>query len=267
MLSLGAKAQLDYIVDSMLDPGKNIKEGYQTIVVQTIEGKVLSGIKLRQSETELLIRDAEDREVAIPLNQIDEQVNGTSLMPTGLFDRLTESEFRDMVAFLAALGRVPEYTVKSGLVVRKWQYLTPTQPAVFAITRTSLKTSAQDLPEFQWQPIYSNVAGKLPLSEVPHMHTRYGLKPGDKGASFLRAGIEVVQAGKARLRIEPARGVSVWIDQTPYDPTTAPTVDWSVGIQKITLAIDRDVAGSGPLSLNVETPTENGAIVKMVGGK
>ena len=268
MLSLGATAQLDYIVDSMLIPGKNIKEGYQTIVVQTTEGKVISGIKLRQSDTDLIIRDAEDREASIPLNQIEEQNNGTSLMPTGLFDRLTESEFRDMVAFLSSLGRLPDYTIRPDqLVVRKWQYLTPTQPAALAITRTSIRTAAQDLPEFQWQSIYSTVKGQLPLGEVPHMHTRYGLKPGDLGTSYLRASIDVVQAGLAKLVIEPTSGVSVWIDQTPYDPAAAPTIDWTAGAQKITLAIDRDVAGSGPLSLRVETPAEKGALIKIVGGK
>ena len=268
MLSLGATAQLDYIVDSMLIPGKNIKEGYQTVVVQTTEGKVVSGIKLRETGTDLIIRDAEDREVSIPLSQIDEQSNGTSLMPTGLFDRLTESEFRDMVAFLAALGRVPEFTIQSDqIIARKWQYLTPSQPAAHAITRTSIKTATQDLPEFQWQAIYSRVGGQLPLSEVPYMHSRYGLKPEDKGASYLRTSLEVLQPGKAKLIIEPTAGLSVWIDQTPYDPAAAPAVDWAVGLQKITIAIDRDVAGDAPLSLRVETPAEKGALIKAVGGK
>ena len=76
MLSLGATAQLDYIVDSLLIPGKNIKEGYQTVVVQTTEGKVLSGIKLRQTGTDLLIRDAEDQEMSIPLDRSMSKTTG-----------------------------------------------------------------------------------------------------------------------------------------------------------------------------------------------
>jgi putative heme-binding domain-containing protein len=268
MLSLGATAQLDYIVDSLLIPGKNIKEGYQTVVVQTTEGKVLSGIKLRQTNTDLLIRDADDKDLSIPLAQIDEQNNGASLMPTGLADRLTESEFRDLVAFLSALGRVPEFTVQPDqIIVRKWHYLTPTQPAAHAITRTSIKTATQDLPEFQWQSIYSGVNGKLPLSEVPHMHTRYNLKPTDLGASFLRANLEVLQPGKAKLVFEPTTGLSVWVDQTPYDPAAAPTIEWTAGMQKITVAVDRDVVGNVPLSLRVEAPAEKGALIKVIGGK
>ena len=268
MLSLGATAPLDYIVDSLLIPGKNIKEGYQTVVVQTTEGKVLSGIKLRQTGTDLLIRDAEDKELSIPLAQIDEQANGASLMPTGQADRLTESEFRDLVAFLAALGRVPEFTIQSDqIIVRKWQFLTASPPAAFAIKRTSIKTATEDHPEFQWQSIYSGVNGKLPLSEVPHMHTRYNLQPTDLGASFLRANLDVLQPGKAKLVIEPTAGLSVWIDQTPYDPAAAPTIDWTTGMQKITIAVDRDVAGNAPLSLRVEAPAEQGALIKVVGGK
>lgn len=268
MLSLGATAQIDYIVDSMLIPGKNIKEGYQTVVVQTTEGKVVSGIKLRQTGTDLIIRDSEDRELSIPLSQIDEQSNGTSLMPTGLFDRLTESEFRDMVAFLAALGRLPEFTIQSDqIIARKWQYLAPTPAAAHAITRTSMKTATQDLPEFQWQSIYSRVNGQLPLTEVAHMHSRYNLKPTDKGASFLRTSLEVLQPGQAKLIIEPTAGVSVWIDQTPYDPAAAPLIDWIAGPRKITIAIDRDVVGDTPLSLRVEAPAAQGALIKVVGGK
>ena len=268
MLSLGATAQLDYIVDSLLIPGKNIKEGYQTVVVQTTEGKVLSGIKLRQTNTDLLIRDAEDQELSIPLAQIEEQNNGASLMPTGLADRLTESEFRDLVAFLAALGRVPEFTIQSDqIIVRKWQTLTATKPASYAILRTRFATAAEDHPDFLWQSIYSGVNGKLPLAEVPHMHTRYNLKPTDLGASFLRANLEVLQPGKAKLVIEPTAGVSVWIDQTPYDPAAAPTIDWTTGMQKITIAVDHDVAGNAPLSLRVEAPADKAALIKVVGGK
>ena len=269
ILSLGATAQIDYIVDSLLNPGKNIKEGYQTVVVQTTEGKILSGIKLRQSDTDLIIRDAEDKEIAIPLNQIDEQRNGASLMPTGMADRLTETEFRDLVAFLSALGRLPELTIKPELVVRRWQYLTPTQPAAYAITRTSIKTATLDLSDFQWQSIYSGVNGSLPLTDVPHMHTRYGLKPTDKGTSYLRASLEVLQPGMAKLIISPATGVSIWIDQTPYEPAAAPMIDWTAGPQRITLAINRDIAGNGdaPLSLRVEAAAEKGALIKVIGGK
>ena len=63
-----------------------MKEGYHSVVVATDDGKVVTGIKVRQTDTELIVRDVEDREFGIPLNKIDEQTPGTSLMPAGLVD-------------------------------------------------------------------------------------------------------------------------------------------------------------------------------------
>ncbi len=33
LVSLGATAQLDYVINSLLDPNKNVKEGFTTVVV------------------------------------------------------------------------------------------------------------------------------------------------------------------------------------------------------------------------------------------
>ena len=44
-------------------------------------------------------------------------------------------------------------------------------------------------------------------------------------------------------------------------------IDWAVEVQKLTIAIDRDVVGNAPLSLRVEAPVEKGALIKAVGGK
>ena len=82
--SIGASAQPDYLVDSLLEPGKAVKENYHALVVATSDGKVYTGIKLRQTDSELVLRDAEDREVAIPTSSIEEQKMAGSLMPAGL---------------------------------------------------------------------------------------------------------------------------------------------------------------------------------------
>ena len=81
--SIGASAQPDYLVDSLLEPGKAVKENYHALVVATSDGKVYTGIKLRQTDSELVLRDAEDREIAIPTGSIEEQKTAGSLMPAG----------------------------------------------------------------------------------------------------------------------------------------------------------------------------------------
>ena len=42
--SIGASAQPDYLVDSLLEPGKAVKENYHALTVATSEGKIYTGI-------------------------------------------------------------------------------------------------------------------------------------------------------------------------------------------------------------------------------
>lgn len=267
LVSLGATAQLDYVINSLLDPSKNIKEGFTTVVVVTDEGKVLSGVKLRESDTDVILRDAEDRELSIPKNRIEEQKAGASIMPVGLSDRLTQAEQADLVAFLAALGKQPEFTIKPEAVVRRWQVLQSSEPAANAIRRTSYATAATDDPAFQWLPHYSTVAGALPLRELPILRASYALKPGERGASYVRTEIEVLQTGKGRIVVTPPAGVAGWLDDKPFDPTSDALIDLPAGRHRVTLAINRDVAGDGPVTVRVATPEKDGATVKLVGGK
>ena len=79
-------------------------------MVATSEGKVYTGIKLRQTDSELVLRDAEDREIAIPTASIDEQKMAGSLMPAGLTEVLTRPELVDLVKFLSQLGKIGPYS-------------------------------------------------------------------------------------------------------------------------------------------------------------
>ena len=82
-----------------------MKEGYHTLVVQTDEGRVITGIQLSRSADELVLRDATGKEIAIPAATIDEESAGTSLMPAGLVDPLSRDELADLVRYLSELGR------------------------------------------------------------------------------------------------------------------------------------------------------------------
>ena len=61
LVSLGASAPLDYIANSLLDPNSKVKENYHSLVVVTKQGKVVTGIKLRQTDSDLVLRDADEQ--------------------------------------------------------------------------------------------------------------------------------------------------------------------------------------------------------------
>jgi putative heme-binding domain-containing protein len=264
LVSLGATAQLDYLINSLLDPNKNVKENFHTTVIATLDGDIISGIKVRESANEIVVRNAEDAEVTIPADQVDEQAVGTSMMPTGLTQKLTLEEMADLVAFLSALGRVPEFTVQRDPVVRRWLVMQPTDTALHQLSRTSYASAAEDLPAFQWSPAYSRVTGSLPVAELPELSIRNRTAEGSRGVSFVRCEFDVTQTGAATLQFGDASGLSGWLDLEPLDLATGAPVELTPGRHRLTFVIDRALH-EGEISLRVETA--EGAVVEIVGGK
>src|SRR5262249_54166250 len=121
--SIGASAQIDYLIESILLPNKAIKENYHSLNVALKDGRLIAGIPVRQTEKELVLRDAEDREVTISVKDIELKEQGGSLMPEGLADMLARAELVDLVRFLSELGKVGPYSVSKARLVRRWQVL------------------------------------------------------------------------------------------------------------------------------------------------
>ncbi len=103
--TIGVASQPDYIVNSLLEPAKNVKEGYNTSVVLTVDGKVVTGIPVSRTESDLVLRTAEDKQVSVRVADIDEESPGTSLMPVGLVEPLSRQELADLTSYLLSLGR------------------------------------------------------------------------------------------------------------------------------------------------------------------
>ncbi len=206
--SLGATAPVDYLIESLLEPNAKVKENYHAVLVATDEGKVVAGIPVRQSETELVLRDAEDRQVVIPIDAIEEKRDSRSLMPDGLVDTLTRQELTDLVRFLSELGKVGPYAIGQERVARRWQTLAWTPEAHQRLNRTSYDTAATADPALTWTPAYSRVAGDLPVEELPRFVVHRELPP----ASFVRCEVEVVAPGVVRLAFNGTVGLSLWVD-------------------------------------------------------
>lgn len=141
MMAIGASAPADYIAESLLLPNAKVKEGFHTLNVLTKAGKAVSGIAVSESATELVLRDAEGKEIAIAKDQIDERTPGHSLMPAALLDNLFDYELNDLTRFLIELGKPgPFDTTKSK------------SPKLWRVGETALTTT---------------VAGELLKAELP----------------------------------------------------------------------------------------------------
>ncbi len=55
LVSIGASAPLDYLIESLFEPSKKIKEGFHTTVISTDAGEVFTGLLIRRNEREILL--------------------------------------------------------------------------------------------------------------------------------------------------------------------------------------------------------------------
>jgi putative heme-binding domain-containing protein len=245
LASIGASAPPDYIVESLLAPSAKVKENYHSLVV-VAEGRVYTGIPVRRTETELVLRDAKDQEVVIPVNTIEEQQEGRSLMPDGCVDPLTRDELLDLIRFLSELGKLGPFAVGRQPVLRNWQVLEPSAVALEKIRRHGFDIVATDNPAhndpaFRWRPFYATVQGDLPLDELPVLqNTTFVMPRAAVPTSFLRTTIEIDQAGPCVVQFSDVTGLACWWDGRPVGITQGQLrVPATPGRHVLTIALDR----------------------------
>jgi len=262
LVSLGASAQIDYLIDSLLQPNKAVKENYHSLVVVDEDGKLYSGIKVRETDTQLVLRNAEDREISIPLDSIDEQAPGGSLMPAGLTDSLTRGELVDLVRFLSELGKVGPYSVSKARLVRRWQVLEPT-PAAVSYASGNRFPAGGNSPGLLWRPVYSQVSGNLPLEELPRVRRDSG-----EEQIVLRCELDVSTAGRVQLILpeHAGRNLALWIDDEQVEPAAEFSIDLASGIRHLKFVITAPQPGQS-LSCELRDIPGSPAQVQPVSGK
>ncbi|WP_414662227.1 PVC-type heme-binding CxxCH protein [Horticoccus sp. 23ND18S-11] len=176
LTSIGASAPPDYLVESLLYPSAKIKEGYHSVLISTKDGRELSGMIARESATEVLLRDAANQEVSIPVQSIAKRTSVGSLMPAGLVDTLLPEERLDLFKFLAQLGKPGAFDAAKGGVARAWKlYLILSVNEHLGVQRVV----AGDFTLKDWMPALSLTSGDLPREAValayPSLNNNRGL--------------------------------------------------------------------------------------------
>jgi quinoprotein glucose dehydrogenase len=103
LTGIGGKQKRDYLLESIVDPNKQIAQGFETVVLTLTSGKVVSGIVKGEDAKEVKLMTAEGQLLTVPKAKIDERARGKSAMPEDLIQHLSKREVRDLVEFLANL--------------------------------------------------------------------------------------------------------------------------------------------------------------------
>lgn len=92
---------LSTLLVSVVNPNAEVREGYESFVVQTRDGRTLSGFLADQDNAVIVLRGMDGQNVAVARDQIEQMTPmGRSLMPTGLLDAMTDDQIRDFMAYL-----------------------------------------------------------------------------------------------------------------------------------------------------------------------
>lgn len=102
------RSDLDRILMNIAAPSLEIREGYETWLIRTEDGRTLSGFIVDKSKQVLVIRSADGATNAIDRAEIEVMKSTKkSLMPEGMFKELSDEEIRDLVAYLRSTQPLP----------------------------------------------------------------------------------------------------------------------------------------------------------------
>jgi putative heme-binding domain-containing protein len=100
---VGARQSVAELIDSVLEPSRQIARGYQRVTVQTADGRTITGLLKEETPQYLTVRSGTEM-VRIERDEVESlRRDEVSDMPEGLADDLTPVQFADLIAYLASL--------------------------------------------------------------------------------------------------------------------------------------------------------------------
>jgi putative heme-binding domain-containing protein len=100
------RANLDYILENLIDPSAIVGKDYRATIVETKDGRVVSGLLQKETDSAITLRTINDT-VVIAKSDIEERkLSELSIMPERQLDQLQPDEVRDLIAYLAAPTQV-----------------------------------------------------------------------------------------------------------------------------------------------------------------
>jgi putative heme-binding domain-containing protein len=153
MTSIGASAPMDYLIESVIHPGAKIKEGYHSVIIQTKDGKSITGQLIRSSGGTSVIRDGSGAEITLADAMIATKTDAGSLMPGNLIGSLTPQETDDLFKFLSSLGKPGEFSAADSKAPKVY--------AILSTTPENTEAATQGDPKLPWFTVNATVNGSL----------------------------------------------------------------------------------------------------------
>ena len=191
---------VEKLLESVVDPSKEIKEGYQAYRVVTVDGQALFGLKISETGKEVVIRDANGRDVRVAKDEIESiGPSKLSLMPDNAVAQLTYDQFIDLLAFLK--NRKEQESLRGQVV--EVGVAGPFPPGLeSAKAEVSADPAAKAGP--RWQTVYAEPNGAVDL--------KASFPSAGPGAVYARTFVYSAKAQTVTGTVRAEDAVRVWVN-------------------------------------------------------
>ena len=192
---------LEKILESIVDPSKEIKEGFQTYRLATTGEQIITGLKIKEDDKEVVIRDANGRDSRVAKSEIESLApSKVSLMPDNVVAQISYEQFIDLLAFLKS--RKEQESLR-GLVAEVG--VTGPFPGDLKSSEPEVKNDAK------WQTLHAEPNGIVNLASV---------LSGPDSAVYARAYIHSPKQQKATVQAQVQNPYRLWVNGTSVAAST-----------------------------------------------
>jgi quinoprotein glucose dehydrogenase len=191
---------IEKLLESMIEPSKEIKEGFQAYRAVKLDGQVLVGLKISETPKEVVLRDANGRDVRLLKEDIEAiTASKVSLMPDNVVSQLSYDQFIDLLAFLkskkeqeALRGLVVEFGLASGYSadLKNPKPEVNPDPAVKSMVK--------------WAPVFADPSGVLDLKSA--------FPTSVAGGVYVRTFVYSTKAQTATVSLQADDPVRIWVN-------------------------------------------------------
>jgi putative heme-binding domain-containing protein len=106
-LTGSGRSNLDFLLENIVDPSAVVNADFRMRIVVLEDGRVLNGIVVAKTDRTITLK-SQTSTVTIDRQDIDEMKDSNvSLMPEGQLEALSETQVRDLIAYLMYPSQVP----------------------------------------------------------------------------------------------------------------------------------------------------------------
>ena len=225
---------LDKFIESIVEPSREIKEGFQMYSLILKNGDINNAFKVSSDAKQTVVRDLTGKLFAYPAEQIRSfDADKTSIMPEDAVAGISPGEFADLLKFLLdgnaqkTLRTTLTHAMAAGPLDPSLDSALPADPDAVAATQPGKQL---------WQPVDCEPNGKIKLPKIS----------GGKDSAALLTSIQTPKEQQANLAINGNGNVKVLLNgTTAYEgPASDAPVNLSLknGSNRLVIRMDASAA-------------------------